>query len=241
MTKRRKNCRKLLYKKCLKYKTNIQRQKNKKYKKFKKQKWTNFLGFLKRAHKRRKAFYKIYDITKYVLPKITEVYRKRYRNLLQNKQKTSFYYGGLKRKFWKQQLKTISNKKTFFTNSLLLDCLERRLDVILFRSHFVFSIKEARQLIKHRHIKINKSLVTKSSIKLKDNDIITINSSIIKKRLYNNIADSELWPLPPKYLIINYKTFEIMFLDQIKYHNFSMNFPDFLPNFYLFMQYMKYH
>jgi len=38
--------------------------------------------------------------------------------------------------------------------------LERRLQTIVFKKKFAATIKEARQLINHRHIKINESIVT---------------------------------------------------------------------------------
>jgi ribosomal protein S4 len=242
MIKNYKNKRKLFYKKCLKYRTNIQYRKRLLLFKFKKRKWTNFIQYLKRVHKRRRHFSKIYDVNRYALPRNSAFFRKKYRIILQNKQKINFYYGGLKRKFWKKII--ARNKKSFWKlkslkHLALLGLLERRLDVVLHRSHFTSSIRHARQLIRHGHVKLNDFTVTESSVMLKNNDKITLTKTI-KDLVNKNLRESLLWPLPPKYLVINYKTFEIIFTENPRHSNFSMNFPTFLPNFYLLIRFSKY-
>jgi hypothetical protein len=42
------------------------------------------------------------------------------------------------------------------------------------------------------------------------------------------IGTSNLWPFPPKYLQINYRTFQIVIIDDILYTHTSLNFPFFL-------------
>ena len=122
MIKNYKKKRKLFYKKCLKYRTNIQYRKRLLLFKFKKRKWTSFIHFLKRIHRRRKTFYKLYDVNRYSLPRNSAFFRKKHRIILQNKQKTSFYYGGLKRKFWKKSnfIKLTFSKENFKNSNLLL-------------------------------------------------------------------------------------------------------------------------
>jgi small subunit ribosomal protein S4 len=121
----------------------------------------------------------------------------------------------------------------------LLSLLERRLDVLLYRAHFAPSIKYARQLIQQGHVNLNNSVITESSVRLKNNDKVSLNK-ISKNLVYDNLKNSTLWPLPPKYLAINYKTFEIIFTDTLSTYNYSMNFPVFLPNFYLLIRFSKY-
>jgi ribosomal protein S4 len=245
MRKNFKNKRKLLYKKCLNFRTNVQYRKRLLLFKFKKRKWNNFIHFLKRTSKRRNSFYKLYDVNRYILSQTSAFFHKRYKTILHNKQKTSFYYGGLKMKFWKKQINyVLTRKKSFlklklFKHLVLLSLLERRLDVLLYRAHFVSSIRNARQLIQQGHVNLNNSVTTESSVLLKDNDKISLN--IVSKNLvHDNLKNSTLWPLPPKYLAINYKTFEIIFMDTLNTHNYSMNFPVFLPNFYLLFRFSKY-
>lgn len=245
MIKNYKKKRKLFYKKCLKYRTNIQYRKRLLLFKFKKRKWTSFIHFLKRIHRRRKTFYKLYDVNRYSLPRNSAFFRKKHRIILQNKQKTSFYYGGLKRKFWKRTINYLANRKKsfwklkFFKHLSLLNLLERRLDVVIYRSHFTSSLRNARQLIQHGHIKLNDTIVTESSIMLNNFDKITLTKTT-KNLVNKNLKESLLWPLPPKYLIINYKTFEIIYTEDLRNTNFSMNFPTFLPNFYFLIRFSKY-
>ena len=56
--------------------------------------------------------------------------------------------------------------------------LESRIDSLLFRSSFVTSIYEARQLINHKKICVNGSCITKRSYVLKNNDILSFNFEI---------------------------------------------------------------
>lgn len=245
MKKNLKNKRKLLYKKCLNFRTNVQYRKRLLLFKFKKRKWNTFLHFLKRTYKRRNTFYKLYDVNRYILSQTSAFFRRKYKMILHNKQKISFYYGGLKRKFWKKQINYVLNRKKsffklkFFKHLVLLNLLERRIDVLLYRVHFASSIRNARQLIRQGHVNLNDSVITKSSIQLKNNDKISLNKTS-KNLAYYNLKNSTLWPLPPKYLVVNYKTFEIIFTDILKTYNYSMNFPVFLPNFYLLIRFSKY-
>lgn len=86
------------------------------------------------------------------------------------------FYGILLKKFIKTRIKIILHKN--FKNLVLqfLKFFEHRLDVVLYRSHFTFSIKTARQLIVHKKVFVNKTLIKTSSYLLKAGDLITIDS-----------------------------------------------------------------
>jgi ribosomal protein S4 len=245
MIKELKNPRKLLYKKCLNLRTNVQHKKRLLSFNFKKRKWSDYLDSLKRVSRRRKASYKLYDINKYALSRHSSFFRKRHKSILQNNQKTSFYYGGLKKKYLKNQISSVVTSKIFFFKQRfskhvgLLSLLERRLDVVLYRSYFASSIKTARQLVQHGHVKINNHTITESSIKLKNEDRVTLNKRS-KLLVYRNLEKATFWPLPPKSLIINYKIFEIVFADVLKTQSYSLSFPSFLPNFYMLLRFSKY-
>jgi small subunit ribosomal protein S4 len=60
------------------------------------------------------------------------------------------------------------------TGENLLTLLERRLDNIIFRMHFTSSRKQARQIVRHGHIYVNKKKVDIPSFLVKENDEITI-------------------------------------------------------------------
>jgi ribosomal protein S4 len=87
---------------------------------------------------------------------------------------------------------------------------ESRLDTVLYRSKFCMSIRTARQLISHGAILVNNQKTKNQSYLLKPGDFISVNSKynvIIEK----SIARSNIWPIPPKHLIVNYKTLQLIF------------------------------
>ena len=56
----------------------------------------------------------------------------------------------------------------------LIGLLERRLDVVVYRSKFVPTIFAARQFVSHGHVKVNGRRVTISSIRLKAGDVVEL-------------------------------------------------------------------
>ena len=91
---------------------------------------------------------------------------------LREKQKIKRSYGLLETQFRNYFEK--ANKQKGRTGENLIKILERRLDNVVFRLGFASSRKQARQLITHRHILINNSLVTIPAYLLKAGDIIQV-------------------------------------------------------------------
>jgi ribosomal protein S4 len=246
MIKPLKNKRKLLYKKCLNLRTNIQYRKRLLLYKFKKRKWESFFDSLKRTQMRRGSSYKLYDVTRYTMSHSSFFFSRNYKRVLHNIRKTFFYFGGLRKRFLKKHIcylnsrkKVLSKNRSFSLILLLLGFLERRLDVVLYRALFVPSIIAARRLIQHGHVLLNDRIITENSLRLHNNDRITFTlaGQVI---VYESLKESSFWPLPPKYLVINFKTFEIIFLDVLITSNYSLSFPSFLPNFYSLVQSLRY-
>jgi ribosomal protein S4 len=244
-TKLFKNKRKLLYKNCLNFRTNIQYKKRILFYKFKKRKWENFFDFLRRTSFRRKSFYKLYDITRHSLSPYSFFFSKNYKRVLQNVCKTAFYFGGLKKHFFKKQISHLNTRKNSFlkcrcfNHIVLLSSLERRLDILLYRALFMPSVLSARRLIQHGHVILNDRVIIENSIRLRNNDRVTFTKNG-KFLVYSSLKESLFWPLPPKYLVINFKTFEIVFLDVLETHNYSLSFPSFFPNFNMLVKSFKY-
>ena len=232
-----------LYKKFIALRTNVQYRRRLLFLKFKKQKWQQLIFYLQRMQNRRKKNFRLYDLNTYHLPKFFNSFKRKHKINLQNKKKISLFYGNLLNKYLIKQTKiTLKNKKKNLKqlinkNTFLISLLEQRLDIILYRSHFATSVQNAKQLILHKHIKVNNKLVTNNSYIIKEGDFIKINEKI-KPLIYKNICNSHIWPLPPKYLNINYKTFEILISENIKFQNFSKFFP-FCPNIYLLIQFYR--
>jgi len=110
------------------------------------------------------------------------------------------------------------------TNYQVLELIESRLDVVLFRACFVSSIKSARQIIKNKHVFVNNKITNSSSFILKSGDFIKISDkyTITTKE---SILKHSFWPFPPNHLQINFVTFQIIFIGDFNYFNFYFIYP----------------
>jgi small subunit ribosomal protein S4 len=207
------------YKQFLRLRQNVQNRA--KLFRFKKQKWQKFkkysenqLGFYKR--------FKLKDQFQLLASKFASrgnSFQKKFRNNLYQRKLFSLFYGGLKRKYFKKSiLRAITIKN--YANSYLADFrynalkfFESRLDTVLYRTSFSLSIKEASQLILHGHVLVNGKLAKSKSYKLKTNDLIEIAHSSKSRTLVKASLDkSNFWPVPPKHLLVNYQTLQILFV-----------------------------
>jgi len=91
---------------------------------------------------------------------------------LREKQKIKRSYGLLETQFRNYFEKAAKQKGR--TGENLIKLLERRLDNVVFRLGFASSRKQARQLIRHRHIMVNSDLVDIPAYLLKAGDVIQI-------------------------------------------------------------------
>ena len=91
---------------------------------------------------------------------------------LREKQKIKRAYGLLETQFRNYFEK--ANKQKGITGENLVKILESRLDNVVYRLGFASSRKQARQLIKHRHIIVNERLVDVPSFNLSAGDMIKI-------------------------------------------------------------------
>ncbi|GIK22361.1 MAG: 30S ribosomal protein S4 [Ignavibacterium sp.] len=91
---------------------------------------------------------------------------------LREKQKIKRIYGLLETQFRNYYKKANSQKGIPGEN--LIKLLERRLDNVVYRLGFASSRKQARQLIRHRHILVNNSLVDIPAYLLRAGDTIQI-------------------------------------------------------------------
>lgn len=224
MLQKRRPRNKPLYKKFIRLRENVQYRR--KLVKFKKRKWRPLLIYLKRLSKRRKKNFRTYDLNKYLLRKFNNNYKNRFRYNTILKKRFKLFYGGLLEKQIKTIVKKVLNKQNNIIkqltsrNYLFLEFLEKRLDLILYRAHFAHSVYTARQFISHGHITVNGKIERNHSFLLKQGDIIKINKKA-QPLIWENVARSHIWPLPPKYINVNYKTLEIIFNGDIKNYNLS--------------------
>jgi small subunit ribosomal protein S4 len=205
------------YKQFLRLRKNIQNRP--KLFKFRKQKWVKFQQYLKNQLKFYKRF-KIKDQFQLSVSKFASrgnSFHKKFKNNLCEQKSFSLFYGNLKRKYLKSHISYFINSKSLFNSfdyrHKTLKFFESRLDTILYRANFSSSIKNASQLILHGCILVNGILVKTKSYNLKTNDLVEIAHSTKSRNLVKKILDqSNFWPIPPKHLLINYKTLQILFI-----------------------------
>lgn len=211
------------YKQFLKLRINVQNRI--KLFKFKKKKWNNFQFF---ALKQLKFFkrYKIRNQLKNYVPKFLSKgnsFQNNYRKSLQTQKVFNLFYGALHKKYLKVLRKKViksslsSKFKDFNVDYRLsfLQNLESRLDVILYRSGFCYSIKNARQCILHKHFLVNGKSISSHSYAVKTLDLIEVKPSLKSINLVRaHLRTFNFWPTPPKSLIINYKTLQIFYLKE---------------------------
>jgi len=110
---------------------------------------------------------------------------------------------------------------------IFLLCLESRLDVMIYRLHFVNSIGDARQLISHGNITVNGTIVNQRNYQLKALDVV---SSILAQRTFflRNIMYrllpfklKEILYYYPSYYEVNYRILSATFL------GYNINFTEF--------------
>ena len=222
----KKNRFKPLYKQFVKLRQNVQNRK--KILNFKSEKWQKFIYFYQKRLKRYNKF-KPQDQTRYIVlryPFKNMSYKKKFKVTLNTSRSFRLFYGNLSKKFVKNKIKHLFKKKKSKNNNfnlLFLKLFEQRLDTVLYRSKFCISLRNARQFIVHGKVLVNKQIIKTPSYILKFGDLISINPKYYKL-LENNLKQIQIWPIPPKYLSINYKTMEIFFNKTIENTNFSTNF-----------------
>lgn len=97
---------------------------------------------------------------------------------LREKQKVKRLYGLLEEQFRKYF--TIADRKKGVTGENLLALLEKRLDNTVFRLGFANSRSEARQLVRHNHIRVNGKKASIASIQVRVGDVITVSEKTRK-------------------------------------------------------------
>ena len=139
-----------------------------------------------------------------------------YGKLLGVKQSFRFFYCNLQEKSFKRILKKSVNSP-LTTLDRFVSFLESRLDVVLFRSCFVSSMYNARQLINHGIVQVNGKVVRNPGTGLNQLDIIEIDENLLKHetkidKIRNDVKKNFSSRFLPPYLEIDYKTLSIVFL-----------------------------
>ena len=225
MSLKAKNRFKPIFKQSLRLRENVQNRQ--KILKFKKKKWKSFLIFYSNKLKNYKKFKPLdhskYFVTKYGTRGVS--YNKRFRDTLHAGKRLRLFYGNLLKKYFKKKVKlTLNQKRSILkVENTFLHFFESRLDTVLYRAKFAPTVRSARQLILHGKVYVNQIQVKSKAYNLKKGDIVSLSLDCLN--LYENyIIESIKWPIPPKHLLINYKTLQILFIENLKSTNIASEF-----------------
>ena len=131
---------------------------------------------------------------------------------LKAKQRLKTHYGRVREQQFKASFKKADNMKGN-TGQNFVALLERRLDAVVYRMNFSDSIFGARQLVSHKHIKVNDHIVNIASFSVKDSDVIELTDSA-KQILPVIAAVKAMRRKVPTYLELDPASFKGKFLHE---------------------------
>ena len=102
-----------------------------------------------------------------------------YGSQLREKQKVKRTYGVLESQF--RRYFASAERQRGITGETLLQLLERRLDNVVYRLGLATSRPQARQLVKHGHLRVNGKRADVPSFSLKEGDAVTVRERSSKK------------------------------------------------------------
>lgn len=117
---------------------------------------------------------------------------------LEEKQKLRYNYG-VSEKQLRNYIKQAKGVKGT-TGTILLQLLEMRLDNLVFRLGLAPTIAAARQLVNHKHIKVNNSIVSIPSYQCQPGDVISVKDSSASKALVTTYLESPSLSQSPQHL-----------------------------------------
>jgi small subunit ribosomal protein S4 len=114
---------------------------------------------------------------------------------LEEKQKLKFNYGLTENQLFRYVKE--ARRRKGVTGLILLQLLEMRLDTLCFTLGFAKTIAQARQLVNHGHITVNKKTVSIPSFQCRLNDIISVKEKSTSKNLVEyNLKDNQVGTIP---------------------------------------------
>ncbi|MBU3144824.1 30S ribosomal protein S4 [Clostridium sp. CF012] len=115
------------------------------------------------------------------------------------KQKLKSYYGVLEKQFSRYINRAMKSKE--ITGDTLVQCLECRLDNIVYRIGFASSIRQARQMVNHGYITVNSKKVDIPSFEVKVFDNIVLKEKYRKNEIFTES-------------FLNLKTFTLPYIEK---------------------------
>ena len=145
---------------------------------------------------------------------------------LEEKQKLKFNYGLTENQLYRYVKE--ARRRQGVTGLILLQLLEMRLDTICFTIGYAKSMAQARQIVNHGHITVNKKIVSIPSFQCRLNDIISIKEKSTSKTLIeNNIKNNQVNDIPSNLKFDNTKL-EVKILDYCDRDDMSLQLDELL-------------
>ena len=124
-----------------------------------------------------------------------------YGSQLKEKQKLKFVYGVLENQF--ANYYEMAAKQEGITGENLIRILESRLDNVVYRMGMAKTRKEARQLVRHNHFRLNGKKANIPSILVKVGDVITVKDTSKSSEKFKSLAELCQTRLAPKWLEVD--------------------------------------
>lgn len=140
-------------------------------------------------------------------PKRKNISLSDYGKLLVARRKLSLFYGGL-RKRTLEKIKKEIKEGTGKLSDLVIEKLENRLEIVVYRLNFANSVREARKDILKGMIAVNKKIIKQPGYEIKIGDLIEIVPGYkeeVQKRILRRIKENWLYTNIVPYLEVNYK------------------------------------
>ena len=120
---------------------------------------------------------------------------------LKEKQKLKFIYGVQETQF--EHYYELAEKQAGITGENIIKLLERRLDNVVFRMGMAKTRREARQLVRHAHFRVNGKKVNIPSYLLKPGDVVTVKDSSRSTPKFKELAELAETRLSPSWLEVD--------------------------------------
>lgn len=130
---------------------------------------------------------------------------------LQEKQKAKYTYGILEKQF--RNVFKLATRKKGITGENLLKLIEARLDNTVYRLGIAPTRSGARQLVSHRHITVNGTIVNIASFSVKEGDVVGV-----REKSKSLIAITDCLEQP-------HKSFSWLEWDSVKLEGKFLNYP----------------
>jgi len=123
---------------------------------------------------------------------------------LRDKQRARYIYGILERQF--RRTFGAAERMGGVTGDNLMVILERRIDNVVYRLGFADSRSQARQLVRHGHLKLNSHTDDIPSSLVKEGDTISFKDSSKKTEYYKQLLESIKSKAAPNWLALDRET-----------------------------------